>query len=68
MQNQPGPGPRHPDPAHRMHDRQAAGLNEDVFKGGNAKRTPRGLSWLRNPWTPAAGRLWPKRLKPDDEI
>ena len=67
MQNQPGPGPRKPDVAGLQHDRQAAGLSEDVFRGGSAAKGPRRLSWLRNPWKPAAGRLWPSRDEPRDE-
>lgn len=59
MQNQPGPGPRNRDPAEKRHDRQAAGVSEDVFKGGSGRRTPH-ATWLRNPWTPAGGRLWPR--------
>lgn len=67
MQNQPGPGTRKPDPVDVQHDRQAAGVSEDVFRGGSAKRTPRGLSWLRNPWKPAAGRLWPDKDEAPEE-
>lgn len=67
MQNQPGTGPRPQDPAHARHDKQAAGLNEDAFKGGSGKNTPRRLGWLRNPWKPAAGRLWPGKDRTGDE-
>ena len=63
MQNQPGPGPRKHDPAEVRHDRQAAGVQEDAFKGGSPKRGLRVLGWLRNPWKPAAGRLWPERTR-----
>jgi hypothetical protein len=67
MQNQPGPDPRKHDPAGARHDRQAAGLSEDAFKGGSAKPAPRRLSWLRSPWKPAASRLWPGKDEPADE-
>jgi hypothetical protein len=67
MQNQPGAGPREYDPAERVRDRQAARIEEDAFKGGNAGKRLRVLGWLRNPWQPAAGRLFPDRVTPDDE-
>lgn len=65
MQNQPGPEPRNHNPAEARHDSQAAGLSEDVFKGGSVRRMPRS-TWLRNPWTPAGGRLWPRRGEADE--
>ena len=61
MQNQPGPGPRKPDPADVRHDRQAAGLSEDVFRGGTPDTKPRRLSWLRSPWKPVTSRLWARK-------
>jgi len=67
MQNQPGAGPREHDPADEVHDRQAARTREDAFKGGSAGKRLRGLEWLRKPWKPAAGRLFPDRVSPDDE-
>lgn len=67
MQNQPGPGTRNQDPGDARHDRQAAGLSDDVFKGGSAEKRPRRLSWLRHPWKPASGRLWPHRDESDEE-
>ena len=67
MQNQPGAGPRQNDPTEAVHDRQAARTKEDAFKGGSPKRGLRALSWLRKPWKPAAGRLFPDRVSPEDE-
>lgn len=61
MQNQPRPGPRKHDPADARHDRQAAGVKEDAFKGGSPAKRSVVLGWLRNPWKPAAGRLFPER-------
>jgi len=61
MQNQPGPGPRKHDPADARHDRQAAGVKEDAFKGGSTAKRLIVARWLRNPWKPAAGRLFPER-------
>ncbi len=49
MQNQPGPGPRKHDPAEARHDRQAAGVKEDAFKGGSPAKRSMVLGWLRNP-------------------
>lgn len=66
MQNQPGPGPTTREPGDARHDRQAAGVNEDVFKGGSARRLPRALNWLRSPWKPATGRLWSERNGSED--
>lgn len=66
MQNQPGAGPRHHDPAETVHDQQAARTREDAFKGGSAGRRQGIMRWLRNPWTPAAGRLFPDGVSPDD--
>ena len=65
MQNQPGAGPRQHDPAEAIHDRQAARTKEDAFKGGSAGRRTRLMDWLRKPWKPAAGRLFPG--KPEGE-
>jgi hypothetical protein len=67
MQNQPGPGSRNHEPGAARHDRQAASVNEDVFKGGSTKRLPRALNWLRSPWKPAAGRLWPDEHEQSDK-
>ena len=68
MQNQPGPGPRQHGPAEKVHDRQAARIKEDAFKGGAAARRPGMLGWLRNPWKPAAGRLFPDRSVSSDDV
>ena len=55
MQIQPGSSqPRKSGDARRA--RQAAGLTEDAFKGGDAA-SPRG-SILKSPWRPGTGRLW----------
>ena len=58
MQNQPGQTPRKRARADASHDRQAARTSEDVFKGGQADSAGSGRPWLRNPWKPAAGRLF----------
>ena len=67
MQNQPGAGPREHDPVGEVHDRQAARTQEDAFKGGTPTRQMRVIDWLRKPWKPAAGRLFPDRVTPNDE-
>ena len=67
MQNQPGAGPRKHERVDVVHDRQAARTQEDAFKGGSAGKRLRVLGWLRNPWKPAAGRLFPDRVDSDDE-
>ena len=62
MQNQPGQTPRKRARADASHDRQAARTSEDVFKGGQAESAG-ARPWLRNPWKPAAGRLFDSRPK-----
>ena len=66
MQNQPGAGPHKDDPADRKHDRQAAALREDTFRGGNLASRPFRLSWLKSPWKPAVSRLFGNRRKTDE--
>lgn len=58
MQNQPGQTPRKSARADASHDKQAAGTSEDVFKGGQRESGGAAKPWLRNPWKPAAGRLF----------
>ncbi len=67
MQNQPGAGPRKHERVDVVHDRQAARTQEDAFKGGSPKRGLRIMGWLRKPWQPAAGRLFPERVESDDD-
>ena len=67
MQNQPGAGPRGYDPAETVRDRQAARTQEDAFKGGRPGARLRVLEWLRKPWKPAAGRLFPDRVSREDK-
>jgi len=66
MQNQPGSGPNKDDPAETRHDRQAASLREDAFRGGNLASRPFRLSWLKSPWKPAVSRLFGNRPKTDE--
>lgn len=63
MQNQPGQAPRRRARTDAAHDRQAAGTSEDVFKGGQVESDGIGRPWLRNPWKPAAGRLFDTRSR-----
>lgn len=61
MQNQPGSGSHKHDPADLKHDRQAASLREDAFRGGQLSTRPFRLSWLKSPWKPAVSRLFGNR-------
>jgi hypothetical protein len=36
-------------------------VKEDAFKGGSPAKRSLMERWLRNPWKPAAGRLFPER-------
>lgn len=66
MQNQPGAGPHKPDPADSQHNRQAASLREDAFRGGQRMTRPFRLSWLKSPWKPAMSRLFGDRRGPGE--
>ena len=64
MQNQPGLSPQKRARDDAKHDKQAAGLSDDAFKGGSAESGEAARQWLRSPWKPAAGRLFGSRKTP----